>query len=141
LEFSPQIINAGFIALSFTGNQDCLENFELLQQQWQSNMNHLKILVNECLESEMFIKVSESLILREAQRVQTHVQLCDSSAILASNNIIVCLTNRIVETAQQEVDNSEDDQYKSDIYAVNQCLIHGKKIILWRNFMNIIKID
>ncbi len=28
LELSSEIINAGFMALSFTGNQGCLENFE-----------------------------------------------------------------------------------------------------------------
>lgn len=88
-------------------------------------MDRLKAFVNECLESEMFIKVSEGLIVREAQRIQAHVQVCDSSAILASNNNIVRLANRIVEVAQQEVDNSEDDQYKSGIYAANHCLKEG----------------
>jgi len=88
-------------------------------------MDRLKVLVNECLESEMFIKVSESLIVREAHRIQAHIKASDSQAILASNNNIVRLASRIVEVAQQEVDNSEDDQYKTDIYATNQCLKDG----------------
>jgi hypothetical protein len=93
-------------------------------------MDPLKALVSECLEREIFIKVSESLIVREAHRIQAHIQQCDSSAILTSNNNIVRLASRIVEVAQLEMDNSEDEQYKSGIHAANQCLKDGIKFYL-----------
>lgn len=108
-EMAPQVVNAAYLAVLF--DQNCFDNFDLIQKAWQANMTNLSQLIDESIDSSLFIKTYEKLILKEAFDMQTAVQEENNSSIITSALSIAKRTNRIIHLANQEAENSEDVDY------------------------------
>ena len=124
-ELAPQVVNAAYLVLSLNGNSSCKENFELMQRQWQINMERIVKLVDESLDCELFIKACETSIIKETFQTQTAVQENNSSAIVVHALNIARRSNRIIQVATQEVENSEDNLYVNKILNANEFLKIG----------------
>ena len=125
IELAPQVVNAAYLVLSLAGNNSCKENFELMQKQWQSNMERLLKLVDESVDCELFIRACEKSIIKETFRTQTAVQENSNSAIVLNALNIARRSNRIIQVATQEAENSEDNAYVNQILVSNEFLKLG----------------
>ncbi|CAF0804091.1 unnamed protein product [Brachionus calyciflorus] len=122
VELGPQVVNTGFLALKFTDNKSCLENFELMQKQWQINVQKLQKLIDDIIDCESFIIACEKSIIKETYQTQAAVLEKNSSAIVTNALNIVRRTNRIIEIAGQEAENSEDSFFVEKILIANDNL-------------------
>lgn len=114
--------NAAYIVLNFPGDKSCVENLELLKQQSQSNMERLQRLVDDSLDGELFIRACENSIIRETYETQTAVLEQNNSSIITNALNIARRSNRIVQVATQEAENSEDSGYVDRIILANETL-------------------
>lgn len=119
---APQVVNAAYIVLNFPGDKSCLENLELIKQQSQSNMERLQKLVDESLDCELFIKACENSIIKETYETQTAVLEQNNSTIISNALNIARRSNRIIQVATQEAENSEDLAYVDRIIQSNEFL-------------------
>lgn len=124
-ELAPQVVNSAYLVLSLNGNSTCRENFELMQKQWNINMERLLKLVDESVDCELFIKACESSIIKETYQTQTAVQENNNSAIVIHALNIARRSNRIIQVATQEAENSEDSMYVNKILSSNELLKIG----------------
>ena len=124
-ELAPQVVNSAYLVLSLNGNNTCRENFELMQKQWQLNMDHLLKIVDESVDCELFIKACEDSIIKETYQTQTAVQEKNNSAIIIHALNIARRSNRIIQVATQEAENSEDNIYVNNILKSNELLKIG----------------
>ena len=119
---SPQVVNTAFVALKFPDNKSCLENFDLMQQQWETNMLRIQKLLDEIIDCESFIIACEKSIIKETYETQTAVQEKNSSVIVTNALNVARRTNRIMQIASQEAENSEDKFYVEQILIANDFL-------------------
>ena len=99
---APQIVNSAYIVLSMPGNRSLTEHYDMMQQQWQSNMTNLQKLVDESLDSLSLIEAYESSIIQETFKTQTAIQENNKQAIVLNALNIARRTNRIIQVASQE---------------------------------------
>ena len=118
------MVNAAYLALSFPGNKTCVENLELMQNQWVSNMERLQKLVDDSIDTEAFIRACESSIIRDTYKTQTAVQEKNSMAIIMNALNIGRRANRIMQVAGQEAENSEEFSFVERIIDANNSLKH-----------------
>ena len=119
-ELAPQIVNAAFIVMSMPGNRSLTEHYDLMQQQWQSNMITLQRLVDESVDSVSFIEACEQSIIRETFLTQTAIQENNKQAIVLNALNIARRTNRIIQVAAQEAENSEENSFVTNIITANE---------------------
>lgn len=55
-DLTPQIVNAARVLFSNPNNQAAVEHFELLKKQWVDNMERLRGLVDEAVDTVSLIK-------------------------------------------------------------------------------------
>lgn len=122
VELAPRVVNAAFILLNYPGDKSCMENFELLKQQSQANMERLQKLVDESVDCELFIKACENSIIKETYDTQTAVLEKNNSTIITNALNIARRSNRIIQVATQEAENSEDPEYVDRIIYSNEQL-------------------
>ena len=99
-----------------------MENYDLLQQQWQKNMENLQKMVDESIDCEQFISACEKSIITETYLTQAAVQENNNSAIVLNTLNIAKRSNRIIQVANQEAENSEDPNYVNRIIRANESL-------------------
>jgi vinculin len=103
-------------------NKSCLENFDLLQNQWQTSVEKLQKLVDESLDCELFIEAFERRIIKESFDIQSAAQENNSSRIVANTINLAKRANRIIIVAAQEAENSEEFGYVNKIEIANESL-------------------
>ena len=114
-------MNAAQVVLSMpNNNKSLLEHYDLMQQQWQANMVSLQRLVDESLDTVSFIEASESMIVKETYLAQTAIQENNKSAIVQNAISIGRRTNRIIQVASQEAENSEENSFVNNIILANE---------------------
>ena len=55
-DLTPQIVNAARVLFTNPNNQAAVEHFELLKKQWTDNMERLRGLVDEAVDTAAFIR-------------------------------------------------------------------------------------
>jgi hypothetical protein len=100
-----------------------------MQKLWQTNFERLQKLVDECLDCELFIKACEHSIIKETYKTQTAVQENNNTAIVLNALNIARRSNRIIQVATQEAENSEDNAYVDRILGSNELLKQGISLI------------
>ena len=55
-DLTPQIVNAARVLFTNPNNQAAIEHFELLKKQWTDNMERLRGLVDEAVDTAAFIR-------------------------------------------------------------------------------------
>jgi hypothetical protein len=82
----------------------------------------LQILLDNSIESEMYIRSFENQIQKEAYSMQKSILEKNSNFIVQYALSIAKSANRITQLANQEAENSEDLDYVNRILASNEAL-------------------
>ncbi|XP_078333931.1 vinculin-like isoform X3 [Crassostrea virginica] len=110
-DLTPQVTTAAKIVFQDPTNQAAQEHFDLMKKRWMDNMERLRGLVDEAVDSSALIKAEEEGILRDTERVEDAIQMKDPPRIGAHASNIARRANRVLQVAQQEAENSEDPKY------------------------------
>ncbi|XP_061178095.1 vinculin-like isoform X3 [Saccostrea echinata] len=110
-DLTPQLTTAAKIVFQDPTNQAAQEHFDLMKKRWMDNMERLRALVDEAVDSSALIKAEEEGILRDTERVEDAIQMKDPPRIGAHASNIARRANRVLQVAQQEAENSEDPKY------------------------------
>eukprot|EP00105_Crassostrea_gigas_P010734 XP_011426098.1 PREDICTED: vinculin isoform X18 [Crassostrea gigas] len=110
-DLTPQVTTAAKIVFQDPGNQAAQEHFDLMKKRWMDNMERLRGLVDEAVDSSALIKAEEEGIMRDTERVEDAIQMKDPPRIGAHASNIARRANRVLQVAQQEAENSEDPKY------------------------------
>ncbi|XP_062603621.1 vinculin-like, partial [Saccostrea cucullata] len=110
-DLTPQLTTAAKIVFQDPTNQAAQEHFDLMKKRWMDNMERLRGLVDEAVDSSALIKAEEEGILRDTERVEDAIQMKDPPRIGAHASNIARRANRVLQVAQQEAENSEDPKY------------------------------
>lgn len=73
-DLTPQVTTAARIVFSNPDNQAAVEHFELLKKQWSDNMERMRNLVDEAVDSTALIKAEGMCLL--------FVSLCQDNSLL-----------------------------------------------------------
>nr|KAG5709155.1 hypothetical protein BaRGS_028611 [Batillaria attramentaria] len=107
-DLTPQIVNAARVLFTNPNNQAAIEHFELLKKQWTDNMERLRGLVDEAVDTAALIRAEEEGILRDTERIEDGIRTVDSPLIVANASNIARRANRVLQVAEMEAQNSED---------------------------------
>lgn len=107
-DLTPQIVNAARVLFTNPNNQAAIEHFELLKKQWTDNMERLRGLVDEAVDTAALIRAEEEGILRDTERIEDGIRTLDSPLIVANASNIARRANRVLQVAEMEAQNSED---------------------------------
>ena len=102
-------------------NKSLIEHYDLMHQQWRSNMASLQRLVDESLDNSVaFIEAFEISIYKEIYQAQTAIQENNKQAIVLNALNIAKRTNRIIQVATQEAENSEETSFVTNVLQSNE---------------------
>ncbi|ESP05115.1 hypothetical protein LOTGIDRAFT_102378 [Lottia gigantea] len=121
-DLTPQVINAARVLFCNPGNQAAQEHFDLIKKQWTDNMERLRFLVDEAVDSAALIKAEEEAISKDTDRIEEGIRSGDVPKIVNNTGDIARRANRILQVAQQEAENSEDPQFLARVNAASQNL-------------------
>ncbi|KAK6184513.1 hypothetical protein SNE40_006977 [Patella caerulea] len=121
-DLTPQVINAARVLFCNPGNQAAQEHFDLIKKQWTDNMERLRFLVDEAVDSAALIKAEEEAINKDTDRIEEGIRSGDVPKIVNNTGDIARRANRILQVAQQEAENSEDPQFLARVNAASQNL-------------------
>lgn len=121
-DLTPQINTAARIVFNNPDNQAAVEHFELLKKQWSDNMERLRGLVDEAVDTTALIKAEEEGILRDTERVEDGIRTVDSPKIVTNASNIARRANRVLQVAQQEAENSEDAAFVDNVNQASEQL-------------------
>lgn len=107
-DLTPQIVNAARVLFTNPNNPAAQEHFELLKKQWTDNMERLRGLVDEAVDTAALIRAEEEGILHETKRIEDGIRMGDSPLIVANASNIARRANRVLQVAEMEAQNSED---------------------------------
>ncbi|KAL5006317.1 hypothetical protein ScPMuIL_015123 [Solemya velum] len=114
-DLAPQVSTAARILFANPSNQAAAEHFELLKKQWTDQMEHLRGLVDEAVDTAALIKAEEEGILRDTERVEEGIRASDSPKIVQNASNVARRANRVLQVAQQEAENSEDPVFVDSV--------------------------
>ncbi|KAF6041156.1 Vinc [Bugula neritina] len=114
-DLSPMVVTSAKVVLMNPGQEAAVEHFNLVKQQWADNVEKLKTLMDENTDTQSFMKATEAAILSDTSRIEEAIVTADSQAIVDNAANIARRSNRILQVAQQEVDNSEDPLFQQEL--------------------------
>ncbi|XP_076450558.1 vinculin-like isoform X9 [Babylonia areolata] len=121
-DLTPQIVNAARVLFTNPNNQAALEHFELLKKQWTDNMERLRGLVDEAVDTTALIRAEEEGILHDTNRIEDGIRTVDSPLIVANASNIARRANRVLQVAEMEAQNSEDPLFVDRVNEASQNL-------------------
>ncbi|ESN97209.1 hypothetical protein HELRODRAFT_187353 [Helobdella robusta] len=114
-DLQPQLTKAARIVLNDPTNQASTEHFDLLKKQWMGDVERLRGLADEAIDTDSFIRENEEAILRETDRTEHSASVADSTGVVSATSSIARRAHRVLQVAQSEADNSEDPRYVDNI--------------------------
>ncbi len=113
---TPQLINAGTIRMNYPENRAAEENFENLCRQFAEDVQSIRDLCDECVDTRIFLQQTEAELKRALQQceyaISTGAPHVESSALAAR------LANRLLMALQRESDNSDDANLRRQVESV-----------------------
>ncbi|XP_070200657.1 vinculin-like isoform X4 [Littorina saxatilis] len=135
-DLTPQIVNAARVLFANPNNQAAIEHFELLKKQWTDNMERLRGLVDEAVDTAALIRAEEEGILRDTQKIEDGIRTVDSPLIVANATSIARRANRVLQVADMEAQNSEDplfvdrvNQASEDLKSTITPMVQNAKVL------------
>ncbi|CAF0725168.1 unnamed protein product [Rotaria sordida] len=115
-DLTPQVIYAARIVFGDpTSSSTTQEHFDLLRDQWITQMEYLRCQVDEAIPSDEFVKACEEAIIHDTQQTEKAIADLNSSIIVDSTSNIIRRANRILLVACQEIENSEDSKFTTQL--------------------------
>ncbi|KAH9513752.1 hypothetical protein Btru_042006, partial [Bulinus truncatus] len=121
-DLTPQVVNAARVLFSNPNNQAAVEHFDLLKKQWSDNMDRLRNLVDEAVDSEALIRAEEEGILRDTERIEEGIRARDSPKIVTHASNIARRADRVLQVADMEAQNSEDPTFVDRVNHASEIL-------------------
>ncbi|CAL1528303.1 unnamed protein product [Lymnaea stagnalis] len=121
-DLTPQVINAARVLFSNPNNQAAVEHFDLLKKQWSDNMDRLRNLVDEAVDSAALIRAEEEGILRDTERIEEGIRARDSPKIATHASNIARRADRVLQVADMEAQNSEDPAFVDRVNHASEIL-------------------
>ncbi|XP_067655862.1 vinculin-like isoform X6 [Haliotis asinina] len=121
-DLTPQVINAARVVFQNPNNPAAQEHYDLLKKHWTDNMERLRCLVDEAVDTTALIKAEEEGILRDTERIEDGIRSNDSPLIVANASNIARRANRVLQVAHNEVDNSEDPAFVDRVNSASENL-------------------
>ncbi|XP_035828646.1 vinculin [Aplysia californica] len=121
-DLTPQVINAARVLFSNPNNQAAVEHFDLLKKQWSDNMDRLRSLVDEAVDSEALIRAEEEGILRDTERIEEGIRARNSPQIATGASNIARRADRVLQVAEMEAQNSEDPNFVDRVNQASEIL-------------------
>ncbi|UJR37879.1 hypothetical protein I4U23_030569 [Adineta vaga] len=122
-DLAPQIVYAARIVFGDPiRSSTTQEHFDLLRDQWLTQMEYLRKHVDEAIPSDEFVKACEEAIIHDTQQTEKAIADLNSSIVVDSTSNIIRRANRVLLVTYQEIQNSEDAtftqrlQQASDIF-------------------------
>ncbi|CAK5075420.1 unnamed protein product [Meloidogyne enterolobii] len=109
-QMTPQIISAGKIRLhNSTENAD--RHFENLRKEYADALNRLRAYVDDAIDTGEFVKASEGAMRRYTNKCEDAISTNAPQKMVDNTSQIARLGNRVLMSAKNEADNSEDPQF------------------------------
>ncbi|CAF0992993.1 unnamed protein product [Rotaria sp. Silwood1] len=119
-DLTPQVIYAARIGFGDpTSSSTTEEHFDLLRDQWLTQMEYLRLQVDEAIPSDEFVKACEEAIIHDTQQTEKAVADLNPSIIIDSTSNIIRRANRILLVTYQEIENSEDSTFTTQLQKVS----------------------
>ncbi|CAF1061492.1 unnamed protein product [Adineta ricciae] len=111
-DLTPQVVYAARIIFGDPNRSSTTqEHFDLLSEQWLTQMEYLRKHVDEAIPSDEFVKVSEEAVIHDTQQTEKAIADLSPSIIVDSTSNIIRRANRVLLVTQQEIENSEDKSF------------------------------
>lgn len=147
---TPQLISAGRIRFNNPDDRSLDEHFENLKTQYQDNLEKLRSMVDEAVDSSNFVSSSgqccdvlqmhsvdlilcvfyllptEEAILKYTTMCENAIAHSQPQSMVENASNIARIANRVVHVAKQEADNSEDYNFIASINRAADHLQRGK---------------
>ncbi|KAG9509558.1 Vinculin [Fragariocoptes setiger] len=108
---TPQLINSGRIRFEHPDNVTAHENFTHMRDQYENEINRLRNLIDEAIDSASFIRATEEAIRRHTQLCEQAIATQKVQPMIDNASAIARLANRVLMIARQETSNSEDPNF------------------------------
>jgi hypothetical protein len=121
------------------------EHFDLLGEQWLTQMEYLRRQVDEAIPCDEFVKAcgelfiyhgsarwltcycAEEAIIHDTQQTEKAIADLNRSIIVESTSNIIQRANRILLVTCQEIENSEDSLFNTQLQQVSEILNLSKR--------------
>ncbi|XP_021371542.1 vinculin-like isoform X18 [Mizuhopecten yessoensis] len=114
-DLTPQVVTAARIVLAEPNNPAARDHFDLMKKQWTDNMEQLRGLVDEAVDTPAHLKAVEEAILRDTDRVEDGIRTNDPAKMVTNGSNIARRANRVLQVAHTEAENSEDPQFVDQV--------------------------
>ncbi|XP_069132681.1 vinculin-like isoform X12 [Argopecten irradians] len=114
-DLTPQVVTAARIVLADPNNAAARDHFDLMKKQWTDNMEQLRGLVDEAVDTPAHLKAVEEAILRDTDRVEDGIRTNDPAKMVMNGSNIARRANRVLQVAHTEAENSEDPQFVDQV--------------------------
>ncbi|XP_060072376.1 vinculin-like isoform X3 [Ylistrum balloti] len=114
-DLTPQVVTAARIVLADPNNAAARDHFDLMKKQWTDNMEHLRSLVDEAVDTPAHLKAVEEAILRDTDRVEDGIRTNDPAKMVTNGSNIARRANRVLQVAHTEAENSEDPRFVDQV--------------------------
>ncbi|XP_041366229.1 vinculin-like isoform X3 [Gigantopelta aegis] len=121
-DLTPQLVHAAKVVFSNPNNPAALEHFDLLKKHWTDNIERLRNLVDEAVDSSALIRAEEEGIIRDTEKIENGIRMNDSPQIVTNASNIARRANRVLQVAHNEADNSEDPQFVDRVNSASENL-------------------
>ncbi|XGW25453.1 hypothetical protein V3C99_006680, partial [Haemonchus contortus] len=109
-QMTPQLVNAGKIRLH-NQTDSAEQHFENLHRQYADALHRLRSHVDDAIDTHEFVRASESAMRRYTNRCEDAITNNYPQGMVDNTSQIARLGNRVLMTAQNEADNSEEPAY------------------------------
>ncbi|CAJ0931387.1 unnamed protein product, partial [Mesorhabditis belari] len=109
-QMTPQLVNAGKIRLH--NNTDAVDqHFENLHRQYADALHRLRSHVDDAIDTGEFVRASEGAMRRYTHHCEEAISTAHPQSMVDNTSQIARLGNRVLMTAKNEADNSEDQHF------------------------------
>nr|CDJ93201.1 Vinculin alpha-catenin domain containing protein [Haemonchus contortus] len=109
-QMTPQLVNAGKIRLH-NQTDSAEQHFENLHRQYADALHRLRSHVDDAIDTHEFVRASETAMRRYTNRCEDAITNNYPQGMVDNTSQIARLGNRVLMTAQNEADNSEEPAY------------------------------
>ncbi|WKY07709.1 hypothetical protein Q1695_007294 [Nippostrongylus brasiliensis] len=109
-QMTPQLVNAGKIRLH-NQTDSAEQHFENLHRQYADALHRLRSHVDDAIDTHEFVRASETAMRRYTNRCEDAIANSFPQGMVDNTSQIARLGNRVLMSAQNEADNSEEPAY------------------------------
>eukprot|EP00095_Tigriopus_kingsejongensis_P010849 maker-scaffold1333_size47127-snap-gene-0.11 protein:Tk10849 transcript:maker-scaffold1333_size47127-snap-gene-0.11-mRNA-1 annotation:"vinculin-like isoform 1" len=113
---TPQLVNAGRIRMVYPDNKAADEHFENLRHQYAEAVQRVRGLCDEATDSLSFIEQSLAAMEDRTDNCEDAIRAGQALKLVENTSALARMTNRIIQVAKQEAENSEDPRYISQLH-------------------------